>query len=152
MLKRLLIAALLAGVPLGAFAAAVAPITGQALDPANIISTLNTIIGQLNGVPCVASGATPQTCNGTRGVVTTNSLSTAAVTNAAFVINDNIVTATTFVSCNLTAYSGTLVTNGVPVILTCVPGAGIITVNIYNAGATNALGGTLNISFTVNQN
>lgn len=152
MLKRLLIAAVLASIPCGVFAAAVAPITGQALDPANIISTLNTVIGQLNGAPCVASGATPQTCNGTRGLVTTNSLSTAAVTNAAFVINDSIVTAGTFVSCNLTAYSGTLVTNGVPVILTCVPGAGTITVNIYNAGATNALSGTLNISFTVNQN
>lgn len=153
MRKRLAIAALVAGalVPGALYAAGVSPIN-TALDPGNIVGTLNTIIGQLNGVQCVASGATPQTCNGTRGVVTTNSLSTAAVTNAAFVINNSAVTATAVMNCNLTAYSGTLVTNGVPVILTCVPGAGIITVNIYNAGATNALGGTLNISFTVNQN
>lgn len=151
MLKRLVIAAVACALASGAFAAAVTPVSGP-VDIGGMVGVLNTIIGQLNGVQCVASGATPQTCNGTRGVVTTNALSTAAVTNAAYVINNSSVTATSVMNCNLTAYSGTLVTNGVPVILTCVPGASTITVNIYNAGATNALNGTLNIAFAVEQN
>lgn len=149
--QRLTLAAVACALTSGAFAAGVTPITG-AVDIGGITGVLNNIIGQINGVQCVASGATPQTCNGTRGVVTTNTLSTAAVTNAAFVINNSLVTTNSVMNCNLTAYSGTLVTNGVPVILTCVPGASTITVNIYNAGAANALNGTLNISFAVEQN
>jgi len=105
----------------------------------------------VNGVACTASGATPQTCNGTRGVVTTNSLSTAAATNAVYVINNNLVTAASNIGCQTQAYSGTLVTNGYPTILSCVPGPGTITVNITNTHAANALAGTVAIGFTIEQ-
>lgn len=98
---------------------------------------------------CSASGATPQTCNGQRGIVTTNSLSTAAATDASFVVNDSSVTASSLVQCTAQAYSGTLVTNGYPVIMTCVPGSGTITVHITNTHPSNALAGTVKIGFTV---
>lgn len=98
---------------------------------------------------CTASGSTPQTCNSISGAVTTNSLATAAATNAAYVINNNTVVATSRVNCTVLGYSGTLVTNGYPQILTCVPGAGTITVNITNTHAANALSGTVVIGFMV---
>lgn len=98
---------------------------------------------------CTASGATPQTCNGPSGAVTTASLSTAAATNAAYVINNSAVTAASRVHCTVMGYSGTLVTNGYPQIITCVPTAGVITANITNTHAANALSGTVAIAFTV---
>lgn len=98
---------------------------------------------------CTITGSTPQTCNGQRGIVTTGTLSTAGATNAAFVINNSSVTATSLVMCTDQGYSGTLVTNGYPVIMSCVPGSGTITVNITNTHAANALNGTVQIGFTV---
>lgn len=98
---------------------------------------------------CTVTGATPQTCNGQRGIVTTGTLTTAAATNAAFVINNSSVTTSSLVICTDQGYSGTLVTNGYPVIMTCVPGSGTITVNITNTHAANALNGTVQIGFTV---
>lgn len=107
-------------------------------------------IGGMN-VPgaCTASGSTPQTCNGFQGIATTNSLTTAAVTNAAYVINNSSVVAASRVTCQILGYSGTPVTNGIPVILSCVPGAGTITVNITNAHAANAMSGTVALGFVV---
>ena len=126
-------------------------------NPPEGANLLNQLIATLNAsasMPplaynCTASGATPQTCNGLRGIVTTNSLSTAAATNAAYVINDSSVTAASLVDCQDIAYSGTLVTNGYPTIMSCVPGAGTITVNITNTHAANALSGTVQIGFKV---
>src|SRR5258708_137830 len=71
---------------------------------------------------CTASGSTPQTCNAASGKVTTASLSTAGATNADFVINNNVVVATSRVRCNLDTYSGTIVTNGYPVFVQCKAG------------------------------
>lgn len=107
-------------------------------------------IGGIN-VPgaCTASGATPQTCNGFQGVATTGTLTTAAATNAAYVINNSQVAATSRVHCSVLGYSGTIVTNGYPIIISCVPGAGTITVNLTNTHAANALNGTVAIGFSV---
>jgi len=108
-----------------------------------------TGIVRLGQTICTVTGATPQTCNGQRGIVTTGTLTTAAVTNAAYVINNSSVTSTSLIACTLQAYSGTLVTNGLPVAMTCVPGSGTITVNITNIHSVNALNGTVQIGFTV---
>lgn len=112
------------------------------------VAGLGTGIVQLGQALCTASGATPQTCNGQRGLVTTNSLSTAATTDATFQINDNSVTAASMIQCTLDTYSGTMVTNGIPVVTLCVPASGNITVHITNVGA-NAMGGTVGIAFVV---
>lgn len=98
---------------------------------------------------CTITGATPQTCNARSGAVTTGTLTTAAVTNAAYVINNSAVVATSRVYCQILAYSGTPVTNGIPVIVACAPAAGTITLQITNAHASNAMNGTLVLAFWV---
>jgi type 1 fimbria pilin len=99
---------------------------------------------------CLATGASPQTCNGGFGKVTTGTLTTAAATSASFTINNANVTATNALICTINAYSGTFSTNGDPVIEGCVPGAGTITVNFRNVNAANALNGALTFGFQVN--
>lgn len=98
---------------------------------------------------CTISGATPQTCNGQRGIATTGTLSTAGATDASYVINNSSVTTSSLIACTDQGYSGTLVTNGYPVIMSCVPGSSTITVHITNTHATNALSGTVKIGFAV---
>lgn len=106
-------------------------------------------LGMVYSDACTVSGATPQTCNAMRGAVTSASLTTAALTNAAYVINNNKVLTTSVVTCVLLGYSGTIVTNGIPAIVTCVPAAGTITANITNLHGTNALSGTVTIGFSI---
>lgn len=106
-------------------------------------------LGMVYTDSCTVSGATPQTCNGMRGVATTASLTTAAVTAASYVINNNKALASSVVMCTILGYSGTLFTNGLPTVYSCVPGAGTITVNFANTHATNALAGTLAIGFHI---
>lgn len=127
--------------------AAVLLVSGLAV-PALAQATLS--IGGIN-VPgaCTITGASPQICNGFQGVVTSGTLTTAAVTNAAYTITNSSVAATSRVSCQIQGYSGTLVTNGIPVIASCVPGAGSLVVNITNVHAANAMNGTVAIGFTV---
>lgn len=103
----------------------------------------------LIGAFCTASGAMPQTCNGLRGIVTTGTLTTAAATDASFVINDSSVTASSLIQVTDQGYSGTLVTNGYPALMTAVPGSGTITVHITNTHPSNALNGTVQIGFVV---
>jgi len=98
---------------------------------------------------CTITGASPQTCNGQRGIVTTGTLATAAATDATYTINNSSVTTSSLVQCTDQGYSGTLVTNGYPVIMTCVPGSGSIAVHITNLHSANALNGTVKIGFTV---
>jgi hypothetical protein len=106
-------------------------------------------LGMVYTDSCTATGTTPQTCNGMRGVVTTGTLTTAAATASSYVINNNKALASSVVLCFLQAYSGTLVTNGYPTLFSCAPGAGTITVNFANTHAANALNGTLAIGFQV---
>lgn len=132
-------------------------------EPSQIVSTLNAFVNQLNGNPlgsggyaaqpgsivsigsfCTASGATPQTCNASRGVVTTNSLATAASSTASFVINDSLVAATN--ACVATI--GNTTSTGTPTIAQVVTGAGTITVTIANVNTATALNNTVNLNFS----
>lgn len=98
---------------------------------------------------CTVTGTTPQTCNAISGAVTTGTLTTAAATNAAYTINNSAVVASSRVNCSIMGYSGTIVTNGYPIIISCVPGTGTIVVNLTNTHAANALNGTVVIGFWV---
>jgi len=114
------------------------------------VAGIGTGVVLLGQAICTISGASGQTCNGMRGIVTTNSLSTAASTAAAaYTINNSSVTAASLLECTINAYSGVVHTNGVPVITQCVPGAGTITVAISNIDTANALSGTVGIGFAV---
>lgn len=109
--------------------------------------------GTLTNLPgralCTATGASPQTCNSNRGIVTSGTLTTAASTAATYTINDSSVVATSLILCTNQGYSGTYITNGVPEILDCKAGAGTITVDFANTNATNALNGTVKFGFSV---
>ncbi len=83
------------------------------------------------------------------GIVTTGTLTTATNTDAAYTINNSSVGTASLVECTIQAYSGTLVTNGVPYIASCVPGSTTITVHLTNINPTNALNGTVQIGFAV---
>lgn len=98
---------------------------------------------------CTVAGATPKACNGQRGIVTTAALTTAALTDESYVIDNTSVTGDSLVICQINGYSGALGAKGDPVITSCTPGTGTITVNINNAHATAALDGTVAIGFVV---
>jgi hypothetical protein len=163
-MKRIVLGLLVVLVSATAFAGGVPPIPPNPTysEPSQIIATLNALINQLNGNAlgtggyaaqpggvvslgsfCTASGATPQTCNASRGVVTTNSLATAASTAAAFVINDSLVTAQSACGASI----GNTTSTGTPTIASVVTGAGTITVLVANVATAAALNNTVNIVF-----
>lgn len=113
------------------------------------VTSKGTGIVLLGQTICTASGSTPRTCNGQRGIVTTDAQSTAHNANSSYVINNSSVTTASEVLCKINSYSGTISTNGVPVLTQCIPGNGTITSNIFNADDTNALSGTIGIAFLV---
>jgi hypothetical protein len=125
--------------------AALAVLSVLPASAANITLDGNLVVPNV----CTVTGTSPQTCNATSGAVTTGTLTTAAATNAAYTINNSAVAATSRVNCQVLGYSGTIVTNGYPQIISCVPGAGTITVNLTNTHAANALNGTVVIGFWV---
>jgi hypothetical protein len=149
------IAALAGGIPF--FPAGPVP------DTAAIITALNQWIQTLNGLAtplnnntpavvaagsfCTATGVSPQTCNAQRGLVTTGTLTTAAATNANFVINNSVVLASSVCEANVVSYSGTLVTNGYPVVMISGTAAGVLTVALTNVHPSNALNGAVGIGF-----
>jgi hypothetical protein len=120
-----------------------------------MLGVINKVQDQLDGTKsvggCVVVGpqATPATCNGVRGTVVTTALTNAAGANFAYTINNNLVTAASVIDCTLQAYSGTYTTNGIPIIVSCVPGAGSFIVNLGNAHGANALNGTVKIGFVI---
>lgn len=86
------------------------------------------------------------TCHGFGGTVTTESLSTAALTDSTYTITNNKVLAESIVDVQL---GGGTNSAGSPVVLTVTPAAGSFVVAFRNAHATNALNGTLKINFVV---
>lgn len=100
--------------------------------------------------PCtLASTNNSGTCNGLAGVVTGASLSTGAGAAAtAFDINNTSAFAASVAQCTITGYSGTLSTNGAPIIAKCVPSAGKLTFTAMNVG-TQALSGSIVVSFSI---
>lgn len=117
-----------------------------------IVNDLNLLINQLNGFAgysgtpqivsiganCNASGATPQTCNGGRGQVTFTGVTVAAVSTAAVVINDSLVT--TASACLVSVQSTTAAAGSFPYVNQIVPTAGVLTVTLANAAAATSTG------------
>jgi hypothetical protein len=131
------------------------PSTPQYSEPSQIVGTLNAFINQLNGFPLgsggyaaqpnstvslglycqnAAAGASPQTCNGTRGAVSYTGLGVAATgTVMTTVISDTSITTQS----NCTAAWQTAFTAGSGVtVATIVPTANTLTVISVNAGTT----------------
>lgn len=82
------------------------------------------------------------TSNGTSGTITTASLTTASAATNSFTVNNSACLATSFVYLQLISYSGTIYTNGVPLLSVSSVSAGSFAVAILNAGA-NAFSGSI---------
>ena len=107
------------------------------------------IILQKQPVTQLTTISTAVTCNQPSGIITTVSSTAAANTTVSFTVNNSYVTAASDVVACVSGYSGTLSTNGIPVVTIGSVSAGSFVVNISNAHATNALSGTVKITFIV---
>jgi hypothetical protein len=94
------------------------------------------------------STSTAVTANGSSGLITCFTSVQAALTTVTFTVNNTATDADSVVLLTVTNYSGTYVTNGIPVVYVsnCVAGTSF-DIKIVNAHATVALGGVLKIGF-----
>lgn len=110
--------------------------------------------GPYINVTQLTSLTTGVTANANSGIITTVSATTAAGAVESFTFtNDKLVAGGgSFVIVSLGNYSGTLGTNGTPIVTTDTPALGSVVINVYNAHAANALSGTLEINYLVVRN
>ncbi len=111
-----------------------------------VITDLNT--RQSGSVVSATASSTP-TIDAVFGVFTSATLTTAAVTAATLTVTNNLITANSRVSVELVNYSGTVVTNGIPIVFKAVPASGSLAITLVNIHASNALNGTVTIQFTI---
>lgn len=97
------------------------------------------------------NATTAVTSNNSSVIIVTQSVSTAAASAAVttFAFNNTHIGEFSNVQATIVDYSGTLVTNGVPMVTLTDIAAGTVNVNITNCHPTNALSGTLRISIMV---
>ena len=81
--------------------------------------------------------------------MTTGTLTTASGSTQAITITNSSIVATSMVFVQVAAYSGTLATNGYPVVTKVVPAAGSVVISITNVHGANALSGTVKLRFLV---
>jgi len=97
-------------------------------------------LGSAAPITCTAADTVTANCNGQHGIATFTAVTVAAVTDKSETIGNTSVSASSQIICTLVSFTGTLVTNGIPVVTECVPGSGTITVHITNAHASNTTG------------
>ena len=115
--------------------AGAATLAGANIDAASIVVN--------SGTSTSAAGAV--TLNTQGGVITTETLTTASQATYTLTISNSLVAATDLVFVSI--QNGTN-TTGAPVVESVTPGAGTITVKIFNATTTTSpLGGSLKVSF-----
>lgn len=103
--------------------------------------------GETYGTGTTSSNAL--TLNKESGIITTESLSTAADASQVITITNNTVAANSRVRAGIQAYSGAFSTNGIPVLNVDDVAAGSFKLVVSNAHSANALSGTLAIQFEV---
>jgi hypothetical protein len=101
------------------------------------------------GTKTATATAGAATLNQLSGLVTSESLSTAAGASYVLTITDNKIAATDEV---LVVISGGTNSAGTPVLMKAVPGNGSLVVTITNLHATVALSGTLRVTFATFKN
>lgn len=100
----------------------------------------NTATATSNAATLNAAGTTPTAC----GIVTTESLTTAAAATYTLTLTNNMIAATDMVFASVQYGSST---TGTPAIATVAPGAGSVVIIVQNIHASAALNGTLKISY-----
>jgi hypothetical protein len=95
------------------------------------------------------STSTAVTANGSSGLITCFTSTQASLTTVTFTVNNTGTDADSVVLVNIVNYTGTYVTNGIPLVMVnnCVAGTSF-DIKIVNAGA-NALSGVLKIGFQI---
>lgn len=142
------------------------PSTPQYNEPSQIINTLNAVISQMNGNALgsggyaaqpqgivsigsfcnPAAGATPLTCNATRGLAPFTGVGTIADgATVSVVINNSLVTAAN-VCQSWIAVDGTAAASA-PFVRSTTTGAGTITVALSNGSATATGSSSISIGF-----
>jgi hypothetical protein len=105
------------------------------------------------GTAAVATQATSTTTavpiEGNSGTITTFTQTLAALSSVAFTVTDSAVNANSSVQVSVNNYTGTLFTNGVPIVQVQGITAGSFTIRVLNTHATTALAGVLKIGFRV---
>ena len=89
------------------------------------------------------------TLNARSGVITCTNLNAAAAGTNTATLSNSFITATSRVVISKGAYSGTLATNGVPILYSGTPTTGSLPMKIYNTHGANALSGSLTVHFHV---
>lgn len=129
-----------------ALAAAAPLVTTDNVDPLVVIGGTLDVTGYLRQTVSSVSGAAGTlTCNGSGCMITVTGLTTLLNANSASTIKNNYVSASSSIIATLNNYSGTLSTNGIPVVSVSGIALGSFTLNISNAHATNALAGDVTV-------
>jgi len=89
------------------------------------------------------------TINSASGVITTVTATTSAGSSESFTVTNSTVSTSSVVLASIGDYSGTYGTNGIPLLYVDSISNGSFSIRVYNAGASNALNGTLKIKFIV---
>jgi hypothetical protein len=108
----------------------------------------NALIVNKTAVSQATNINTTVVANTAAGAITTQTATTATTATDSFTVTNATCAATSVVLANIVSYSGTYITNGIPVVGVSSIGAGSFQIDITNAG-TNALNGTFVIHFIV---
>lgn len=128
--------------------------TGVTATTGNVTATAGNVVGV--GLQYSTKTAYSQLTNSTTavpitsnaGTITTQSMTTATTATTTFAITGANILASSQIMLTLVSYSGTPLTNGVPVLTVSGVGAGTANINVTNYGA-NALSGTLVFNYMI---
>lgn len=119
---------------------------GAAQTSSIVIGAAGTNISHGQGtITQITSITTGVTLNASSGVITTVSSTIAASGTATFTVTNSCITTASVITLQM-QYTGTLVTNGIPIVFIGTVSAGSFTITIVNIG-TNALNNTMKIHF-----
>lgn len=116
--------------------------TWTLIEATNVFTTLTLD----SGTKTATASAGAATLNKNSGVITTESLTTAATAEYTLTLTNDQIAATDIVLANIVGGTNSA---GAPVIRQAVPAAGSVVITVRNVHGTNALNGTLKIAFAV---
>jgi len=124
------------------------PVNSLQVGSFNILSNGGITVPKTANVTQTTSITTGVTSNGVAGQITTVTATTASAQTSSFTVTNSAVTSSSYVFLQLVSYSGTIYTNGIPLLTVSNITSGSFQINILNAGA-NALNGSLVITYLV---
>lgn len=122
--------------------------TADPITTINGTANLGTLIQQTAVTNSVA-GVSAITANGGCGLLTFTGVTTAAVTSATATVTNSAATTSSLINVDVNGYSGTWVTNGIPIVSVDSSANGSFVLRVTNVHATNALNGTLKVYFSI---